>query len=58
MNFSIHLPQPLLIDLDNYAKSHHTSRSSVVREAVQAYLVQQKKSEWPADLRAWMEEGL
>ncbi|MFM9881272.1 MAG: hypothetical protein ACKVOO_12780 [Burkholderiaceae bacterium] len=54
MNFSIHLPQPLLLDLDDYAKSHNTSRSGVVREAVQAYLVQQKKSEWPADLLAWM----
>ena len=34
MNFSIHLPQPLLVNLDNFAKTHKTSRSGVVREAV------------------------
>lgn len=54
MNFSVHLPQPLLLDLDQFAKAHNTSRSSVVREAVQAYLTREKKSEWPADLVAWM----
>jgi Arc/MetJ-type ribon-helix-helix transcriptional regulator len=54
MNFSIHLPQPLLLNLDQFAKAHNTSRSSVVREAVQAYLVKETKSEWPADLVAWM----
>jgi Arc/MetJ-type ribon-helix-helix transcriptional regulator len=54
MNFSIHLPQQLLLNLDQFAKSHNTSRSSVVREAVQAYLTQENKSEWPADLAAWM----
>jgi predicted transcriptional regulator len=58
MNFSIHLPQPLLLNLDQFAKAHNTSRSSVVREAVQAYLAREKKSEWPADLLAWMQEGL
>lgn len=58
MNFSIHLPQPLLSDLDRYAKSRNTSRSHVVREAVATYLVNQTKSEWPADIRAWMEEAL
>ncbi len=54
MNFSIHLPQPLLTDLDRYAKSHNTSRSNVVREAVATYLLSQNKSEWPADMAAWM----
>lgn len=58
MNFSIHLPQPLLTDLDSYAKSRNSSRSNVVREAVAAYLVKQTRSEWPADMRAWMEEAL
>lgn len=55
MNFSIHLPQPLLVSLDQFAKSHNTSRSGVVREAVQAYLAKEAKSEWPADLQAWMQ---
>jgi predicted transcriptional regulator len=54
MNFSIHLPQPLLVNLDNFAKTHNTSRSGVVREAVEAYLAQKTKSEWPPELLAWM----
>ena len=58
MNFSVHLPQPLLVNLDYFAKMHNTSRSGVVREAVERYLKQQSKSEWPADLRVWMEEAL
>jgi Arc/MetJ-type ribon-helix-helix transcriptional regulator len=55
MNFSVHLPQPLLVNLDQFAKAHNTSRSSVVREAVQAYLAKETRKEWPADILAWMQ---
>ena len=55
MNFSVHLPQPLLVNLDNFAKTHKTSRSGVVREAVEHYLAQKTASEWPADMLAWMQ---
>ena len=55
MNFSVHLPQPLLANLDNFAKTHKTSRSGVVREAVERYLAQKAQSEWPADMLAWMQ---
>ena len=34
MNFSIHLPDPLLADLDAFAQTRQTSRSGVIREAV------------------------
>lgn len=54
MNFSIHLPQPLLVSLDNFAKSHNISRSGVVRDAVENYLAQKTASQWPADVLAWM----
>ena len=54
MNFSIHLPQPLLISLDNFAKDHSSSRSGVVRDAVENYLAQKTASQWPADVLAWM----
>jgi predicted transcriptional regulator len=54
MNFSVHLPQPLLVNLDNFAKTHKTSRSGVVREAVEAYLAQKTKSEWSPEMLAWM----
>ena len=55
MNFSVHLPQPLLINLDKFAKTHKISRSSVVREAVEAYLAAKTKSEWPPEMLAWMQ---
>ena len=58
MNFSVHLPQPLLVNLDNFAKTHKISRSGVVREAVEAYLAAKTKSEWPPEMLAWMQEGL
>ena len=54
MNFSIQLPQPLLVDLDNFAKSHSISRSGVVREAVESYLAQKTASQWSADVLAWI----
>lgn len=54
MNFSIHLPDPLLSDLDRYARSHQISRSGVVREAVQQYLARQAGAAWPDDLTQWM----
>ncbi len=54
MNFSIHLPQPLLVNLDQFAKSHNISRSGVVREAVESYLAQKAGSCWPDDVLAWM----
>jgi predicted transcriptional regulator len=58
MNFSIHLPQPLLADLDNFAQARKTSRSGIVRDAVENYLAQQRSSAWPEDLRQWMEQGI
>lgn len=58
MNFSIHLPQPLLADLDQFALTRKISRSGVVREAVESYLAQQRSSAWPEELRTWMEQGL
>jgi metal-responsive CopG/Arc/MetJ family transcriptional regulator len=33
VNFSIHLPDPLLADLDAFAQTRPTSRSGVIREA-------------------------
>lgn len=58
MNFSIHLPQPLLADLDQFALTQKTSRSGIVRDAVESYLAQQRSSAWPDELRTWMEQGL
>ena len=55
MNFSVHLPQPLLVNLDQFAKTHKISRSGVVRKAVEAYLAAKTKSEWPPEMLAWMQ---
>ena len=58
MNFSIHLPDPLIVELDRHARLQGKSRSSVVREAVTSYLSQQAGSAWPPELEAWMREAL
>lgn len=38
MNFSIHLPDPLVEDLDAFAHTRQTSCSGVIQEAVREYL--------------------
>jgi len=57
VNFSIHLPDPLLERLDAFARSQEASRSSIIREAVQEYLARRALQEWPADLAKWMRSG-
>lgn len=37
VNFSIHLPDPLLADLDAFAQRRQTSRSGVIRDAVREF---------------------
>jgi Arc/MetJ-type ribon-helix-helix transcriptional regulator len=54
MNFSVHLPQPLLTRLDEFAKTNKVSRSGVIRQAVESHLAQQVKSEWSPEMLAWM----
>ena len=54
MNFSVHLPDPLLEQLDAYARRQQLSRSGVIREAVQLYLARQAGQVWPADLERRM----
>ncbi|MDQ3775404.1 MAG: ribbon-helix-helix protein, CopG family [Pseudomonadota bacterium] len=58
MNFSIHLPDPLLADLDAFAQAQRTSRSGMIREAVREYLARHALQAWPADLERWMREPL
>jgi predicted transcriptional regulator len=58
VNFSIHLPDPLLTDLDAFAQTRQTSRSGVIREAVREYLARHALQTWPADLDCWMREPL
>jgi len=58
VNFSIHLPDPLVEDLDAFAQTRQTSRSGVIREAVRQYLARHALQAWPADLERWMREPL
>lgn len=58
MNFSIHLPNHLLQELDQHVKSGGESRSAVVRDAVQQYLERFRSSHWPQTLVAHMQEGM
>ena len=54
MNLSIHLPDPLISKLDAYAAAIAKSRSSVVREAVNEYLLHRTVTAWPTELAQWM----
>jgi predicted transcriptional regulator len=54
MNFSVHLPDPLLTQLDQFAAAQAKSRSSIVREAVTEYIATRTASAWPSDMAAWM----
>jgi Arc/MetJ-type ribon-helix-helix transcriptional regulator len=58
VNFSIHLPDPLLADLDAYVQTQQTTRSGVIREAVREYLARHALRAWPTDLEGWMREPL
>jgi hypothetical protein len=58
VNLSIHLPDPLLADLDAFAQTRQTSRSGVIREAVLEYLARHALQTWPADIERWMREPL
>jgi Arc/MetJ-type ribon-helix-helix transcriptional regulator len=58
VNFSIHLPDPLVEDLDAFAQTRQTSRSGVIREAVREYLARHALQAWPADLERWLRAPL
>jgi metal-responsive CopG/Arc/MetJ family transcriptional regulator len=54
MNFSIHLPDPLLNQLDHFAAANAKSRSSIVREAVSEYIAARTAHTWPEEMIEWM----
>ncbi len=58
MNFSIHLPHPLMAELERFTGQRKLSRSGVIKEAVEQYLKRHSRSEWPEGLDAFMKEGL
>jgi predicted transcriptional regulator len=57
MNFSVHLPDPLLRQLDQFANANAKSRSSIVREAVSEYITARTANTWPDELAAWMKSA-
>ena len=50
MSLGIHLPEPLVSKLDAYAAALAKRRSSVVREAVSAYLLHRAVTVWLTEL--------
>jgi metal-responsive CopG/Arc/MetJ family transcriptional regulator len=54
MNFSVHLPDPLLHQLDHFAAVQAKSRSSIVREAVSEYIAARTANAWPEEMIEWM----
>ena len=53
MNVSAYLPDDLVQAVDRHAQTTRTSRSAVLREALEQYLKRMSTGAWPADLMAW-----
>lgn len=53
MNISTYLPDNLIRALDQLARDQHVSRSAVIREAVENYLLRFQAGAWPDDVLSW-----
>ncbi len=47
MNVTIYLEDPLAQELTHWAKSSGQNRNAIIREAIQEWLQQRKRQEWP-----------
>lgn len=50
MNFSIHIDEPLAKALARAVKRAGKTRNALINEALRAWLEQQARTEWPAEL--------
>ena len=53
MNISAYLPDHLVTALDRLAKTSRSSRSAVMREAVELYIRQRSPGAWPEAVMTW-----
>jgi predicted transcriptional regulator len=53
MNITSYLPDELVSSLDRLAREQHSSRSAVIRQALEMYLQRQQAGAWPQRVREW-----
>ena len=53
MNISSYLPDDLVRALDRLAREHHSSRSAVIRDALELYLRRFRPGAWPDEVMSW-----
>ncbi len=56
MNITAYLPDELVQSLDRVARDLHSSRSAVMREALELYLRRMQPNAWPAAVMTWKRE--
>ena len=55
MNFSIHMDEETLRQIETLAKKTGKSRNALVNIAVREFVRGQSKCEWPETVRRWLE---
>ena len=53
MNVTSYLPDDLVKALDRLARAQHSSRSAVIRQALEMYIQHQQAGPWPQRVREW-----
>jgi hypothetical protein len=53
MNVTSYLPDELVQAVDQIARQNHSSRSAVVKEALEHYLKRFRVGSWPDEILAW-----
>ena len=51
MNFSVHLKESLVEELDRQATETGKTRNALIREAVSEWLERRRRTEWPSEIR-------
>ena len=53
MNISAYLPDKLIAAVDRLARDARTSRSALIREAIELYLRRRERGAWPDAVQQW-----
>ncbi len=53
MKITSSLPDELVRSLDRLAREQHSSRSAVIRQALETYLQRRQAGAWPQRVRDW-----
>lgn len=53
MNITSYLPDALVQSVDRLAREQRSSRSAVIRDAIEMYLKRHEAGAWPEEIRRW-----